>query len=71
MKPKPGWSSCESGFEFLGFTFRRQKSKKGTPYVHTEPSAAAEQALRNRVRELTRRRTTWKATGKIVRETTN
>jgi RNA-directed DNA polymerase len=60
--------SCESSFEFLGFTFRWQQSKKGTPYVHTEPSPAAEQALRERVRELTRRHTTWKATGKIVRE---
>ncbi len=60
--------SCASGFEFLGFTFRWQQSKKGTPYVHTEPSAGAEQALRDRVRELTRRPTTWRATGEVVRE---
>jgi RNA-directed DNA polymerase len=60
--------SCASGFEFLGFSFRWQPSKKGTPYVHTEPSPAAEQALRNRVRELTRRPTTWRATDEVVRE---
>ena len=47
--------SRENGFEFLGFSFRWQHSKKGTLYVHTEPSPAAEQALRDRVRELTRR----------------
>ena len=53
--------SCVSGFEFLGFAFRWQQSKKGTQYVHTEPSPAAEQALRDRVRELTRHCTTGRA----------
>jgi group II intron reverse transcriptase/maturase len=60
--------SCESGFEFLGFSFRWQQSKKGTPYVHTEPSPATEQALRDQVRKLTRRPTTWRATEDVVRE---
>jgi RNA-directed DNA polymerase len=60
--------SCASGFEFLGFCFRWQQSKKATQYVHTEPSPAAEQALRDRVRELTWRHTTWRATGEVVRE---
>jgi len=60
--------SRASGFEFLGFSFRWQQSKKGTPYVHTEPSPAAEQTLRERVRGLTRRPTTWRATGEVVRE---
>jgi group II intron reverse transcriptase/maturase len=60
--------SRESGFEFLGFSFRWQQSKKGTAYVHTEPSPAAEQALRDRVRKLTRRPTTWRATENVVRE---
>jgi group II intron reverse transcriptase/maturase len=60
--------SRTSGFEFLGFSFRWQQSKKGTPYVHTEPSPAAEQALRDRVRELTRRHTTRRATDEVVRE---
>jgi RNA-directed DNA polymerase len=60
--------SCVSGFEFLGFSFRWQQSKKGTPYMHTEPSPAAEQALRDRVREMTRRPTTWRPTPEIVRE---
>lgn len=60
--------SCASGFEFLGFSFRWQQSKKATQYVHTEPSPAAEQALRDRVHELTRRHTTWRATGEVVRE---
>jgi len=60
--------SRECGFEFLGFSFRWQQSKWGTPYVRTEPSPAAEQALRDRVRELTRRPTTWRETGKVVRE---
>jgi RNA-directed DNA polymerase len=56
------------GFEFLGFAFRWQKSKKGPLYVRTEPSPAAEQTLRDRVRELTRINTTWKTTPEIVRE---
>ena len=60
--------SHESGFQFLGFSFRWQQSKKGTPYVHTEPSPAAEAALRDRVRELTGRHTTCKETGQTVRE---
>jgi group II intron reverse transcriptase/maturase len=60
--------SCKSGFEFLSFSFRWQQSKKGTPYVHTEPSPAAEQELRTSIRELTRRRTTWRAPQEVVRE---
>jgi len=36
--------------------------------VHTEPSPAAEQELRYRVRELTRQRRTWKKAAEIVRE---
>jgi len=60
--------SRESGFDFLGFSFRWQHSKKGTQYVHTEPSPAAEQALRDRVRELTPRSSTWSAPRKVVRE---
>ncbi len=58
----------ESGFEFLGFSFRWQKSKKGTLYVHTEPSPAAEQRLRDRLRELTPRSTTWRSMRKVVSE---
>jgi group II intron reverse transcriptase/maturase len=57
-----------SGFEFLGFAFRWQKSKKGPLYVRTEPSPASEQALRDRVRELTRINTTWKKTQEVVSE---
>jgi RNA-directed DNA polymerase len=60
--------SCESGFEFLSFSFRWQQSKKGTPYVRTEPSPAAEQELRDCVYEITRRSTTWKAPEAIVHE---
>lgn len=60
--------SRESSFEFLGFSFRWQQSQKGTWYVHTDPSPGAEQRLRDRLRELTRRSTTWKETEAIVRE---
>jgi group II intron reverse transcriptase/maturase len=60
--------SRENGFEFLGFSFRWQQSKKGTPYVHTEPNPAAEQALRDRVRELTPRSTAWRTPQEVVRE---
>jgi group II intron reverse transcriptase/maturase len=60
--------SRASGFGFLGFNFRWQQSKKGTLYVHTEPSPAAEQALRDRVRELTGHATTWRAPQEVVRE---
>ena len=60
--------SCESGFKFLSFSFRWQQSKKGTPYVHTEPSPAAEQELRDCVYEMTRRSTTWRAPEAVVQE---
>ncbi len=60
--------SRESSFEFLGFTFRWQLSTKRTNYVRTEPSAAARQALRDRVRELTQRRSTWRDQSEVVRE---
>lgn len=57
-----------SGLEFLGFSFRWQQSRKRTQYVRIEPSPAAEQALRDRVRELTRRQTTWRAIEQVVGE---
>jgi len=60
--------SHDSGFHFLGFNLRWQQSKKGTPYVHVEPSPAAEQSVRDKLYELTRRSTTWKAAGGVVRE---
>jgi RNA-directed DNA polymerase len=60
--------SRERGFAFLGFTFRWQQSKKQWAYVHIEPSPEAEQALRDRVRELTNARTTSRATEEVVRE---
>ena len=60
--------SREEGFGFLGFSFRWQQSKKGTFYVNTRPGAAAEQALRDRVHELTRRGTTWRDPHSVVRE---
>ena len=62
------FQSHESGLGFLGFSVRWQQSKKATPYVHTEPSPAAEQALRVRVRALTRRSTTRRAAPEVVRE---
>jgi group II intron reverse transcriptase/maturase len=61
--------SRENGFEFLGFSFRWQETRKKRPYVHIEPGPAAEQALRDRVRELTRRTTTtWQESGEVVAE---
>jgi RNA-directed DNA polymerase len=60
--------SRESGFQFLGFCFRWQNSQRGTSYVHTDPSPAAEQALRDRLREMTRRITTWRSADEVVRE---
>jgi RNA-directed DNA polymerase len=60
--------SRESGFEFLGFSFRWQQSRKGKPYVHIEPSPAAEQALRDKVHDLTRRELTWRDPVEVVRE---
>ena len=60
--------SREHGFAFLSFTFRWQQSKRQTAYVHIEPSPEAEQALRDRVRELTNARTTGRATEEVARE---
>lgn len=60
--------SRQNGFEFLGFSFRWQKARKGTPYVRIEPSPGAEQSLRDRLRELTRRNRTWKNPDAVVME---
>ena len=60
--------SRQNGFEFLGFTFRWQRSRKGGDYVHTEPSAKSCQRLRERLRELTPRSSTWKSAEEIVGE---
>jgi hypothetical protein len=60
--------SRTGGFAFLGFSFRWQKSQKGTPYFRTEPSPAAEQALRDAVRELTPSWKTWRDPQEVVRE---
>jgi group II intron reverse transcriptase/maturase len=60
--------SRERGFEFLGFSFRWQQSRKGKPYVHIEPSPAAEQALRDKVHELTRREMGWRDPAEVVRD---
>jgi group II intron reverse transcriptase/maturase len=60
--------SRESGFVFLGFAFRWQKSRRGKEYVHVTPSRVAEQALRERIRAMTHHRTTWKATAEVVGE---
>ncbi|WP_237705550.1 group II intron reverse transcriptase/maturase [Chthoniobacter flavus] len=60
--------SREHGFDFLGFSFRWQQSKNATSYVHVEPSPASKQSLRDCVREMTRRHTTWKSTEAVVNE---
>lgn len=60
--------SEETPFDFLGFTFSWRPSKKGTRYVHAEPSAASRQRLRDRLRAMTRRETTWRSSGEVVRE---
>jgi RNA-directed DNA polymerase len=60
--------SRESGFVFLGFAFRWQQSRQGKEDVHGCPSPAAEQALRDRIREMTHYQTTWKATPDLVGE---
>jgi len=62
------FQSGQSSLEFLGFSLRWQLSKKKTRYVRTEPSPAAEQALRDRVREMTQRCTTWRETSEVIAE---
>ncbi|MBV9129332.1 MAG: group II intron reverse transcriptase/maturase [Verrucomicrobia bacterium] len=61
-------NSYETGVDFLGYNFRWQKSRKAKNYVHIEPSAAAEQRLRNRLREITQRSMTLKAACEVVAE---
>jgi RNA-directed DNA polymerase len=60
--------SRTGGFAFLSFSFRWQKSQKGKPYFRTEPSPAAEQALRDAVRELAPSYKTWRDPQEVVRE---
>ncbi|XHR30428.1 MAG: group II intron reverse transcriptase/maturase [Chthoniobacteraceae bacterium] len=60
--------SWQEGFDFLGFSVRWQRSGRTKRlYTHTEPSARSKQALRNRIRELTCRGTTWRITGEMVK----
>lgn len=54
--------------EFLGFVMRWQKSRKGSWYVHTEPSVRSRQRLRDRLRKMTPRITTWRKTETVVGE---
>lgn len=61
-------ASSESSFNFLGYNFSWRKSKKGTSYVHTEPGVESRQRLRDRLRAMTKRVTTWRSTGEVVRE---
>jgi RNA-directed DNA polymerase len=58
--------SRTSGFDFLGFNFRWQRSKQGQLYVHIEPGPRAEQSLRDRVRELTRFGTAGQTAAEVV-----
>ena len=60
--------SRESGFVFLGFAFRWQRSRHGKEYVHVCPSPAAEQALREKIRGMTHHETTWKDPADLVGE---
>jgi RNA-directed DNA polymerase len=59
----------DESFEFLGFRFQWRLSRKRSWYVHTEPSPKSRQQLRNAVREVLQRRTTWRATAEVVKET--
>jgi RNA-directed DNA polymerase len=61
-------NSREEGFDFLGFSMRWQHSSKGTSYVHTEPSAGSRQRLREAIRQLTPRITTWRSAPEVVAE---
>lgn len=60
--------SRQESFEFLGFTLRWQRSSKGTDYVHTEPSNKSRQRLRDRLREMTPRSSTWRKPSEMVDE---
>jgi hypothetical protein len=60
--------SRENGFEFLGFTLRWQRSRRGSDYVHTEPSAQSRRRLQARLREMTPRGSTWKSAQEMVDE---
>ena len=67
-KQNAGDQHREEGFEFLGFAFRWQRSHKGGDYVHTEPSATSRARLREAIRKLTPRKTTWRATPEVITE---
>jgi len=61
-------NSRRESFSFLGFTFRWQRSRKGTYYVHTEASSKSCQAFRDQIRSILNRTTTWRRTPDIVHE---
>jgi len=57
------------GFNFLGFTVRRQASRKhGRWYGHVEPSPKSQQRLRESVRDILNHWTCWKNTTEAVGE---
>ncbi|MGB8473543.1 MAG: group II intron reverse transcriptase/maturase [Candidatus Acidiferrum sp.] len=62
-------SHREESFEFLGFAFQWRLSRKGNWYVHTEPSVTSRQHLRDAVRGVLQRRTTWRSREEVFGET--
>lgn len=60
--------SRKTGFEFLGFAVRWRRSHKGSEYVRAEPSARSQQRLRNRLREMTPRSSTWRNAEEMISE---
>lgn len=61
-------NSRQEGFAFLGYSFMWRRSRKGTQYVHTEASTQSQAALRDRIRQILNRSTTWKSTDRVVQE---
>ena len=55
-------------FKFLGFNFRRQRSRKGTTYVHAEVSDRNRQIFRDRIRGMLNRTTTWRPATEVIKE---
>jgi group II intron reverse transcriptase/maturase len=60
--------SRKESFDFLGFNFRWQRSRKGTPYVHTEVNSRSRELFRERMRVLLNRTTTWRSSHEMIME---
>ena len=59
----------QEGINFLGFNLTSRQSRKGTKYLHVEPSQGSRTALRDNLRGILNHWTQWRPIEDVVKET--